>query len=146
MSVKHSGNWRTVQPGGLHVRHSGTWRQVQRAYVKESGSWRLFHQQSDPLSLNFFPEWTNTYGEGHLEEPQFTMDSETGEFGKGLFQGDWDGVGHPSGMGRVWGVMRFDEVAIAAAFGGRVQALSVSLRIHNINAYDGAATARVRWS
>ena len=59
--VKNSGTWREVRPDGLWVKHSGTWRQVQGGWVKHSGTWRKFHTLSDPVTLTFYPNYTQPY-------------------------------------------------------------------------------------
>ncbi len=143
ISVRHSGAWRQVNADGLLVRHAGSWRTVSKGYVKHNGAWKQFHQQSDPLTFTFYPVWTSTFGEGHLEPPQYTMESENGDLNQSLSQGDWATVGHPSGMGRVYGVIRFDEVVIASAMGDRKDCTSIRVFIHNRNSYDGAVQAKI---
>jgi len=71
------------------------------------------------------------------------MDSENGALDQSLAQGDWGTVGHASGMGRVYGVMRFDQDAIIAAMGERKSCTRFLIEIFNRNSYDGAVQAKI---
>lgn len=144
-SVKDAGAWKTVDPDGLYVKDAGVWKQAQEAYVKDSGTWKKFHQRSDPLDLVSYPIWTNSFGEGHLQEST-DIAGDNGSYGYPLLQGDWDNLGHPSGMGIVHGVIRFDDDAIIAAFGDRKACTSIELTLHARNTYDGAVQAKVHTS
>lgn len=143
-SVRDAGSWKTVQNDGLYVRDAGAWKQTQQGYVRDAGVWKQFHQRSDPLYQVFDPVWTNTFGQYHLEQPTTIFgEGPPDTLGSALFQGDWETLGHPSGMNIVHGVVRFDEAAIAAAYGSRKRCTSIEFRVYNRTSYDGAAQAKI---
>jgi hypothetical protein len=126
LHVRDGGVWKEVTADkGIHVRDAGVWKEVTEGYVRDAGTWKQFFVRSDPKTVNFYPIWTGSFGESHYENPQYTMLP----IPEGLYQGDWDNFGHPSGMQRTVGVMRFDHAAVASALGGRNVISDCKLRL-----------------
>lgn len=121
--VRWGGSWRIGDP---RVRWGGQWRQVKEIWVHWGGSWRHSYVRSDPISGSFYPDWTNSYSyDNGGDEPQWTMDP----IGYSLYQGDWDTVGHPSGMQRTGAFMRWDVSAMQSYFDGREDVTDIDLRL-----------------
>ena len=55
LHARDGGSWREITPSGFKVKQSGTWEPVQSGYVKVSGNWEKFYQNSDPVTYNFYP-------------------------------------------------------------------------------------------
>lgn len=114
MWVRNAGAWRAVETGGLYVRNSGSWKQVEQGWVRNSGSWREFYIRSDPLTLTFAPDWTQTY--------MFNGENAVGSILSGVsnndvIQGYWDtSQSSPAGTwSHVTGAMSFNDIAVHKA-------------------------------
>ena len=55
LHARDGGSWREITPSGFKVKQSGAWEPVQSGYVKVSGTWQKFYQNSDPVTYNFYP-------------------------------------------------------------------------------------------
>lgn len=137
MWVRHSGTWRKIETGGLHVRHSGTWRKVEKGYVKHSGTWRQFYIISDPVTVTLAPDYTRTY----MYNGGRAWCSIVGVSDDAVMQGYWESsqgtVPGPSGTwSHVSGMMGFNDLAAQLAV--RPVIKSAVLRMGLWVAYGGA--------
>ena len=55
LHARDGGSWREITPSGFKVKQGGVWEPVQSGYVKVSGTWQKFYQNSDPVTYSFYP-------------------------------------------------------------------------------------------
>jgi len=135
-------NW-TTNPKRIYGWNGSTWAtDIQKVYAWNGSAWVQIWTLSDPITITVNPTWCCTFGESHQERAQYTMTP----LDASLYQGDWDSVGHPSGMQRVYGVMRFDSAAIVAAAGGRTVCSVMTLRLTTRAAYSGSGVIPSIWT